>query len=188
MTKNHLNRTIRRADKVKNFIREREHVNIPQTKPKDTIKNEKFLNNLSSNTTDIMITGLRLHHLIPLRQQNKIRINQFKIISKDQEKKLFPLLYDIKRHENAAIDVNKNPLFWSVEEVKSFLRIYVGNAELENCFVAEEIDGCAFLNLDIEILTQFFKLTYESAESFVKLIKKLKDETISKFANVEYID
>ena len=148
--------------------------------PKYNVKDDYLLGSKTESTDEMLVVNLRLHSLIkPLRDGLQLCKNPSKFETKNDYPTL-NIVHQIDGFENAAM----NPVFWSTDQVFSFVKQVSSTINVAKKFRAEDIDGAALMNLSKSDLMKYMQLNASIAGPLSETIKKLRNETIQKFLNV----
>ena len=130
---------------------------------------------------DLLVINLRLHWLLKTKKNGKLNFSK----TPEENDSSFPLLQKVKVMK--GLNTEKNPLFWTIDEVYWFIRNIspLPDKGVAKTFKLEEIDGAALVNLKKADLIKHFKVSVATAQILAAKIAQLRHETIQKFVNLE---
>lgn len=179
----------RKKTKAQQMVSSRVNVNL-SNENSDSNENESykvqgsgddyFLDGLD-DMNDLLVINLRLHWLLKTKKNGKLNFSK----TPQENDSSYPLLQKVKVMK--GLKTEKNPLFWTIEEVYWFIRNIspLPDKGIAKTFRQEEVDGAALVNLKKADLIKYLKVGVPTAQTLAAKIAQLRHETIQKFVNLE---
>lgn len=186
----HLKRSVPRSSDVEYLIHGRSTPKLPAqpSKPVKTLfsvlLSGGFIEDIFNDVNEMLMMHLKFYDYTSLYRTGKVKFVKFELDCIEKEREFFPILSHLKEHPAIGINPDKNPVFWTIDEVSKFIRAFC-EKDLSRDI---RMDGVAFLNTEKEHLIKYFDLDESDSERLQELVSALKQETIKKFMHVVYLD
>lgn len=177
-------RKMLRKQRMKNLMerrsRQKSRAMIEPAAEEDEKQTDYFLGDRQQSPGEKLIIALRLSSLVKDLHEG-VDLHKSTSESMVEDGVSFPAFNVIK---TAGLDITKNPLEWTVQEVCRFVNHISTVKNIAKGFRSEEIDGEALLNITLSDLVNHFQFDVKISDILMKVLKQLRDEVIQRYVNI----
>lgn len=155
---------------------------LPQNNHEYDMSKDYFLGERNETNNEKIVISLRLtSSLMKHLHDGKTTFTKYPASIRDI--KTYPLFNKICKVQQLLTPQNGNPIFWSIDQVTTFIEQVVEQKAVSKRFEMHEIDGESLLNLTKSDLENYFDFDSNLATQIIDQCEQLRKETIMRFVN-----